>query len=165
MELELELVRQVTDEVSKTHRGDLSEVVGEHVHQTGKVQIRDRIDVVKERKICGTKVVKETSKMDIENSTNEKPRTLKDNPRWKSMAHLTGEAMNHLLSWRKGMLDRLRDEKKTVEHWGTTRSLNFRSLLPECAVHKTRVAVLKEVEPDVVFDFFHKELTDFYHGN
>ena len=37
MELELELVRQVTDEVSKTHRGDLSEVVVDHVHQTGKV--------------------------------------------------------------------------------------------------------------------------------
>ena len=126
---------------------------------------RDRIGVGKEGRICGTEVVKETSKMDIENSTNETPRTFKDNPRWKSMAHLTGDAMKHLLSWRKGLLERLRNENKSVEYWGTTRSLNFRSLLPECAVHKTSLAVLKEVEPDVVFEFFHKELTDFYHGN
>ena len=83
------------------------------MHQTGKVETRDRIGVVRARKICGTKVVKETSKMDIENSTNDKPRTFKDKPRWNSMAHLTEEAMKHLLSWRKGMLEHLRDEKKS----------------------------------------------------
>ena len=64
--------------------------------------------------------------------------------------------------WRKGMLERVKKEKVTAEHWGTIKSGNFKIMIGECAPHKVWVAVIKDMGGHEVDQWLYKELMKFY---
>ena len=64
--------------------------------------------------------------------------------------------------WRKGLLDRVSQEKVLVEHWGTINSGNFKIMIGECAPHAVRVAVVKDLGSHEVDEWLYKELMKFY---
>ena len=63
--------------------------------------------------------------------------------------------------WRKGMLERVRMEKKPFEHWGHMKSGNFKIMIGECAPTDVRRAVVKEMGQQVDA-FLWEELLKFY---
>ena len=64
--------------------------------------------------------------------------------------------------WRNDMLERVRNEKVPVEHWGNVQSGNFRGLIDECTPHWVRVAVIEDLGHEEENDFLYKELMMFY---
>ena len=64
--------------------------------------------------------------------------------------------------WRKGMLDRVKKEEVPVEHWGTVKSGNFKIMIGECAPHRVRVAVGKDVGFHKADQWLYEELMKFY---
>ena len=64
--------------------------------------------------------------------------------------------------WKKGMLDRVKKENVPVEHWGTINSGNFKIMMGDCAPHRVRVAVVKDMGGQEVNEWLYKELMKFY---
>ena len=63
---------------------------------------------------------------------------------------------------RMGMLEWVKKEKLTAEHWGTIKSGNFKIMIGECAPHKVWVAVIKDMGGHEVDQWLYKELMKFY---
>ena len=163
MDLESEEVLPVPAESFASHVCELADSMEKQVHQAREDKTSNNRDGVTERKLRDGEIAMESIEMEIEIGNVVGRRKVKDKPHWKSVSHLTGDATIHLETWRKGILEQLRKEKQAVEYWGTTKSRNFARLLSDCAEHKTRVAVIKEVKPDVLREFLLKELKDYYH--
>ena len=64
--------------------------------------------------------------------------------------------------WRKGMLDRVRKEKRPFEHWGHIKNGNFKIMIGECAPGAIRIAAVKEIGSQQVDVFLWEELLKYY---